>query len=339
MFSLIDRRKLIAKLGAAASEQNILGYEICYVTSNGGIMLRIIIKKLLSLPFRMTMLFNKVYETILATVTSKAFAGEWRDKFTLELNNLKREVSHISNQGHEFRARFYTPNNLCEFRADTFSTKEPEILRWIDDYGDEGIFCDVGANVGLYSIYFAKTKPGLVYSFEPSVFNLPILAKNISENGVSDKVTLISNPLSLENGINRFMYSSVDEGAALNAFGVEYGHDGENLNDTMSVHKLGFSLDYLVENKIVSDVPKMIKIDVDGIEHLILKGAETTLRNVKCQSVYVEVNDDFERLADEIQKILKSCGFELKEKTHSEFIDFAPQFQATFNQIWIKKNI
>ncbi len=67
----------------------------------------------------------------------------------------------ISHQGSQFT--FAVPNGLCRYRADTFSSKEPETLAWIDNFSENSIFWDIGANVGLYSIYAAKKKrvPGL----------------------------------------------------------------------------------------------------------------------------------------------------------------------------------
>lgn len=47
---------------------------------------------------------------------------------------------HKSKNGDSFNATFFTPNVICQFRVDTFSTKEPEMLEWIDDYGDNGVF-------------------------------------------------------------------------------------------------------------------------------------------------------------------------------------------------------
>ena len=38
-------------------------------------------------------------------------------------------------------------------------------------------------------------------------------------------------------------------------------------------------------------LPDYIKIDVDGIEHYILKGSEKVINNAK--SVLIEINDDF----------------------------------------------
>ena len=60
---------------------------------------------------------------------------------------------------------------------------------------EKSIFWDIGANVGLYSIYAAKLKNCEVYAFEPSVFNLEVLSKNIFLNKLTDNITTISLPL------------------------------------------------------------------------------------------------------------------------------------------------
>ena len=90
---------------------------------------------------------------------------------------------------------FYVPNRLNKYRVDTFSIKEPETLKWIEKFEKNSNFWDVGANIGLYSCYAAKTRNCNVYAFEPSVFNLEILAKNIDLNNCVEKIHIISLPL------------------------------------------------------------------------------------------------------------------------------------------------
>ena len=52
---------------------------------------------------------------------------------------------------------------------------------------------------------------------------------------------------------------------------------------------LGTSINYLLENKIL-EIPDYIKIDVDGIEHLILEGGNKFLNNQKIKSLSIEIN-------------------------------------------------
>jgi FkbM family methyltransferase len=229
----------------------------------------------------------------------------------------------------------YTPNHMCNFRHRTFSTKEPEMIEWIDKYGG-GVFFDIGANIGIYSLFYAKAKEGNVYSFEPSVFNLRQLAKNISINNLSERITIVSNPLSESSGVAKFINGSADEGGALSAFGVEYGHDGKPIISDISYSVLGFSLDDLLEKNVLTETPCLIKIDVDGIEHLILKGASKILKSEKLRSIFIEVNDNFKEQAHQVKIILESSGFTLKEKRRSEMLRSNEKFGKTHNQIWIR---
>jgi len=209
------------------------------------------------------------------------------------------------------------------------------MLEWIEEYGG-GVFFDIGANIGIYSLFYTQVKQGNVYSFEPSVFNLRQLAKNISINELSERITIISNPLSDSTGIAKFINGSADEGGALSAFGVEYGHDGEPIISDINYSVLGFSLDDMFEKSVLTEKPSLIKIDVDGIEHLILKGAAKTLKSKELKSLFIEVNDDFKEQANQVKDVLESAGFVLKEKRHSEMFEGSERFGRTYNQIWVR---
>ena len=97
---------------------------------------------------------------------------------------------------------FATPNELCKWRVKTFSSKEPETLAWIDSFKSESIFWDIGANVGLYSVYAAK-KGHEVYSFDPSVFNLEVLARNSNLNNLNDHIHIVPVALSDKTGFGK----------------------------------------------------------------------------------------------------------------------------------------
>ena len=254
------------------------------------------------------------------------------------LKKIDRDKTLIrSNQRPFIGFYLYTPNRLCAYRADTFWQKEPEILEWISEFGgDNNVFFDIGANIGIYSIYYAVCFKGTVFSFEPSVFNLKQLAKNIDINDLSKQILIVPNPLSESTGVAVFRNASVEEGGALNAFGVEYGHDGQPLQSDVEYSVVGFNLDFLVRQKIVADNPTIIKIDVDGIEHLILRGAIGILSNTSLKSVFIEVNDGFAEQSSQVKKILLNAGFVLREKRHSELLESSEEFRKTYNQIWVR---
>jgi hypothetical protein len=80
--------------------------------------------------------------------------------------------------------------------------------------------------------------------------------------------------------------------------------------------------------------PNYIKMDVDGIEHLILKGGTSILKTIK--SILVEVNEDYKEQDLNVRNILTETGPVLKEKRHSEIVDGSEEFGKTFNQIWCR---
>lgn len=113
------------------------------------------------------------------------------------LTTAMERVACVSHGGLELK--FAAPNALCEFRVKTFSTKEPETLEWINSIPETSVLWDIGANIGLYSVYAAKHRGCRVWAFEPSVFNLESLARNIFLNGLTDLICIV--PLALSDGL------------------------------------------------------------------------------------------------------------------------------------------
>lgn len=244
-------------------------------------------------------------------------------------------VSHTQTVTHRgVTLVFATPNALNTYRADTFSSKEPETLEWIDSLPEGSVFWDIGANVGLYTCYAAKSRGCRVYSFEPSVFNLEMLAKNIFLNGLTSRATIIPLPLAGELAVSTLHMSSTDWGGAMSTFGQTYGHDGELLHKVFEFSTIGLSMVDAVERLKISQ-PDYIKMDVDGIEHMILKGGAPILR--KAKGVLVELNDQFIEQVSEASGYLRAAGMSLREKRHAACFDAATDSaKHTFNQIWTR---
>ena len=97
---------------------------------------------------------------------------------------------------------FSVPNWLCRWRAKNFLVKEPDTVAWIDSFYPGSVFWDVGANVGIFSIYASKFKDCRSYAFEPSVFNLEILARNLFNNYLEANITIIPLAVGVTTGSN-----------------------------------------------------------------------------------------------------------------------------------------
>jgi len=235
--------------------------------------------------------------------------------------NRNKVVNYCAN-----RMIFAAPNWLNQYRIDTFATKEPETLDWIDSIPEGSILWDVGANIGLYTIYAAKTRHCNVYAFEPSVFNLELLARNIFLNNLQKFVIIIPIPLSDKLGFSLFKMSNTDWGGALSTFGQDFDQNGALLKNIFEYQTLGISITDVI-SLFHMPQPDYIKIDVDGMEHFILRGGRSILNNVK--GVLVEINDTFEDQAEESFQILKNAGLSLHRKC-----DIGDPNQ--FNQWWIR---
>ena len=227
---------------------------------------------------------------------------------------------------------FYVPNRLSHFRVNTFYTKEPETIKWIDKFKKKTTFWDIGANIGLYSCYAAKKNLCKVYAFEPSIFNLEWLGRNIFLNNLVEKIVVIPIPLTEIISQNTLNFSSTEWSGALTTFGQSYGHDGKDLKKVFEFSTVSMSMNDL-KNLLKISQPDYIKIDVDGIEHLILKGGEKVLLNTK--ELLIEVNEKFEQQKNKCVKYLKESGFTLKEKKRSDLFKDT-DFSLTYNQIWVK---
>lgn len=246
------------------------------------------------------------------------------------LHHVVQQTAEVEHRG--LKLRLSTAGALNRFRADTFASKEPETLDWIDRIPRGAVLWDVGANVGLYSCYAAKARGCRVFAFEPSVFNLESLARNIFLNQLTEAVTIVPLALSNELAFSKLSMTSTEWGAALSTFGQSYGHDGEPIQKVFEFATIGLSMvDATQRLRIPS--PDFMKVDVDGIEHLILSAGGSILRQV--QGVLVEINDQFTAQSVEASRYLQEAGLRLQEKRHAPHFDSAPGApRYTFNQIW-----
>lgn len=237
----------------------------------------------------------------------------------------------VSHRGVELA--FAVPNRLTHFRITTFATKEPETLAWIEAIPQGSVLWDIGANVGLYSCYAAKARNCRVIAFEPSVFNLELLARNVYLNRLTGQVTVAPLPLCEHVADSTLNMTTTQWGGALSSFGVEYGFDGEVLEKVFEFRTIGLSGDEFV-TKLGVPYPDYVKMDVDGIEHLILRGAREVLK--RARSIQIEINDAFATQAQESRCLLEASGLRLVSKSHSEMIQGSRAFNRTFNQVWAR---
>jgi len=218
-------------------------------------------------------------------------------------------TSNIHSRGLSFK--LISDNWITKYRARSFNDKEPEMLNWLDEHLCDGdIFFDVGANVGIYSIYAAlRNSEVTVYAFEPEYSNLHQLKENILNNKLAKNIFSYSVALDDNSGISYLHIQDKTPGAALATV------SNNNLKETTTGHsviwKEGIAVMTIDAFCIATGVqPSILKMDVDGNELSILKGGEKTFNNSRLRTVYIEVDKN----QVGCEKILTKYGFVLADK-------------------------
>lgn len=185
--------------------------------------------------------------------------------------------------------KFSTPNQMTAWRVSSFYEKEPHTVRWLESIPKDAVFLDIGANVGMYSIFAAVISGAKVYAFEPESQNYATLNQNIALNNLSEELLAFPLAISNQTGADKLFLSGFDIGGSCHSFGADVGFDLQPRGHAFVQGAFATTIDQLIASGALP-VPEFIKIDVDGFEHKVLEGAKETLKNSKVQSIIVELN-------------------------------------------------
>lgn len=196
---------------------------------------------------------------------------------------------------------------------------------------------DIGANVGLMTLQFAKLVPnGKVYSFEPTFYALERLKKNLSLNPELNKNVTV---------INSFVSEISSDNPEIIAFS-SWKVNGERDENNHPVH-LGtpknaegvpsVSLNDFVENQKPEKID-FIKIDTDGHEYEVFKGAEKVIAKYRPKIIFeigLYVMEEKNILFDFYYNYFKNLNYRLvdtkteKEITLQNYRNYIPKKGST----------
>jgi len=199
--------------------------------------------------------------------------------------------------------KFNIANEMSLKRGQTLLTKEPETIEWIDSFDENDTMWDIGANVGVYSLY-AAARGIKTLSFEPSSANYYLLNKNIELNKFDDLISAYCLALSDASEIGSINMINLAYGGALHSF----SNDAES--EKFSHGAFTSSIDDFISQYNIS-VPTHIKIDVDGLEGPIVRGATKTFASEKLKSVLIELDTDSKEEMDTVLSVMEASGLEL----------------------------
>lgn len=164
---------------------------------------------------------------------------------------------------------------------------------------------DIGANIGETTLAFSKLtgEKGKVYAFEPDPDTYEKLERHVALNHCSN-VQLINAGLGSSEA--EVILESNENNSGGNRISSAKGIKGKKIHI--------ITLDEFVKNKKLKLI-HLIKIDVEGYEFFVLKGAEKTIENLK-PVLFIEVVDDFLKnqgsSAEELVSFLISKNYKLK---------------------------
>lgn len=258
-------------------------------------------------------------------------SDEYKRKKMLEFHSMKKPYVFKSPDGISYHI---TPNSVL----DNIVVREGTCCKWITSklnqyIKNDGIIFDVGANVGLLSLPFAKqyVSRGLVYAFEPD----PELIKQLKENIRINKLeNIIIVPLALQDNqsietITLYKRRAIHDDGLINK-----GLSTIQQNPTYNVSKeevLTSTIDrYVDENKIKN--VSLIKIDVEGAEFRVLSGGSKTIDMFKPIIIY-EYANIIDKLIDfpNTQKcfqLLKDKGYKQYQILNNETLSILNEYDT-----------
>jgi FkbM family methyltransferase len=210
--------------------------------------------------------------------------------------------------------------NYEMWRVGHYDHKEPDTLDWIDAHFKPGdtVF-DIGANIGQYSLYAAKRleKDLKILAFEPEALNFAKLNRNIVLNGMVDVIVPYPIAISNRTAVDTFYSKTFAVGASLHALGREItqgevAFEPQNRQGTVSS-----SLDDLTTT-FGLPVPNHIKVDVDGLEDLIVDGAAGIFKQAELQTFLIEVYMHGD-IAERVRAGFEAGGFVLSNEADTDF--------------------
>src|SRR5918994_37247 len=205
---------------------------------------------------------------------------------------------------------FYCRINKDDFKIMTIH-EDDIITRFTPKEGD--IVIDIGAHIGLYTIISSKRvgAQGKVVAIEADPSNFEMLNSNIKLNQLTNVIPL-----------NYAVYSKETK-LKLYLPGEELGHTTYNTvmsdrakNEDKFVEVSANTLDYLLQLKEITDV-NWVKIDVEGAEFEVLKGAHNLLLNSRNIVILMEVHGFLMDYRRKLEEFIRSYNLKIEfEKTY-----------------------
>jgi len=178
-------------------------------------------------------------------------------------------------------------------RARTLQHESELLGRMLEHLEPGDTIYDIGANIGLVSLFFAVHRPaggGRIHSFEPEPTNFRRLVRNIAVNQLGDRVLPHRLALGVGNGeAELFVRPGAGEGR--HSLATATGSTGSIRVPLASVTSFA---------RASGTPPDFMKIDVEGAEGHVLQGMDALLATSRPRELFIEIHPkgDGDRMPD-----------------------------------------
>lgn len=199
---------------------------------------------------------------------------------------------------------FSLKTNQTSFLTRELFWKKPENFEYTSIFvgliSKLSYFLDIGANIGYYSILGCRVNPELkAYAFEPSIGAMVYMGENIKINDLTDRI--IAEPIALSDKVGEIDFYEMKNLKFPKIYNLSGEHNiGTKSNRTTRKFKVkSTTLDnYISEKKL--ECVDLMKLDTEGAEGMILKGAENTLEKnrpiVICETLFDKIEGELENI-------------------------------------------
>jgi FkbM family methyltransferase len=161
----------------------------------------------------------------------------------------------------------------------------------------DDLFCDIGANIGSYTVLSAAHIGAQTFSFEP----VPATYEHLLNNIYINRVNNLAKPHNIALGSQK---GTVDFTSTLDSMN-HVAAPGDTNKITVEISTL--------DDVLGDRLPALLKIDVEGFETEVIKGAAGTLNRKELKAIIIELNNSGARYGYDDSKIHEtfiSSGFE-----------------------------
>lgn len=212
-----------------------------------------------------------------------------------------------------------------------WNRKEGDFLHFLKRIPDGGVILDIGANIGIMTVWLARHKPAsIILAFEPMPQNVKAL-RRVLEHYHFGNVRIVEKALGNQSG-HVDMVMPVVHDVRMQGLSHVMHETIDVFNEGNTVQVPILKLDDCEELSNMAHRITAIKLDVENFEFFVLQGGEQLIRKHK-PLIYTELweNENRTHCFDFIRRL----GYSIQVAEGSHLVNYQPERHRTQNFFFV----